>query len=151
MAHSPMLALGPRERAELAATPTLSGREWPAPRDCLGGRLTLDNQAIRKPAAARARRRLGRPPAGRGVTETIAKVARSASRDETRPILKGILVSAQGTELRMVATDSYRLSDKTTTLDEPIPGDGFEANVPARTRAWRQCDGSSANRIFELP
>lgn len=63
--------------------------------------------------------------------ETIAMVARSASRDETRPILTGILVSAQGGELRMVATDSYRLSVKETALDPPIDG-GFEANVPAR-------------------
>ena len=63
--------------------------------------------------------------------ETIAKVSRSASRDETRPILTGILVSAQGSELRMVATDSYRLSVKETTLEEPLEG-GFEANVPAR-------------------
>ena len=42
--------------------------------------------------------------------ETVTKVARSASRDETRPVLTGILVSASGDELRMVATDSYRLS-----------------------------------------
>jgi DNA polymerase III subunit beta len=63
--------------------------------------------------------------------ETIAKVARSASRDETRPILTGILVSAQAADLRMVATDSYRLSVKETTLDPAIDG-GFEANVPAR-------------------
>jgi DNA polymerase-3 subunit beta len=63
--------------------------------------------------------------------ETIAKVARSASRDETRPILTGILVSVSGTELRMVATDSYRLSVKETTLEHAIDG-GFEANVPAR-------------------
>jgi DNA polymerase-3 subunit beta len=63
--------------------------------------------------------------------ETIGRVARSASRDETRPILTGILVSAQGGELRMVATDSYRLSVKETPLDPPLDG-GFEANVPAR-------------------
>ena len=63
--------------------------------------------------------------------ETISMVARSASRDETRPILTGILVSAQGSELKMVATDSYRLSVKETTLEPPIDG-GFEANVPAR-------------------
>jgi DNA polymerase-3 subunit beta len=63
--------------------------------------------------------------------ETIAMVARSASRDETRPILTGILVSAEGAALKMVATDSYRLSVKETTLDPPIEG-GFEANVPAR-------------------
>ncbi|CAA9531763.1 MAG: DNA polymerase III beta subunit [uncultured Solirubrobacteraceae bacterium] len=63
--------------------------------------------------------------------ETINRVARSASRDETRPILTGILVSASGDELRMVATDSYRLSVKETKLDAPLEG-GFEANVPAR-------------------
>ena len=63
--------------------------------------------------------------------ETINRVARSASRDETRPILTGILVSASGDELRMVATDSYRLSVKETRLDAPLEG-GFEANVPAR-------------------
>jgi DNA polymerase-3 subunit beta len=63
--------------------------------------------------------------------DTIARVSRSASRDETRPILTGILVSAAGDELRMVATDSYRLSVKETKLDAPLEG-GFEANVPAR-------------------
>ena len=65
------------------------------------------------------------------VVETIEKVARSASRDETRPILTGVLVSAAAGELRMVATDSYRLSVKETKLDPPLDG-GFEANVPAR-------------------
>ena len=63
--------------------------------------------------------------------ETINMVARSASRDETRPILTGILVSASESELRMVATDSYRLSVKETRLEAPLQG-GFEANVPAR-------------------
>jgi DNA polymerase-3 subunit beta len=63
--------------------------------------------------------------------ETVTRVARSASRDETRPILTGILVSASGSELRMVATDSYRLSVKETTLRSPLT-EGFEANVPAR-------------------
>jgi DNA polymerase-3 subunit beta len=63
--------------------------------------------------------------------ETVGKVARSASRDETRPVLTGILVSASGDELRMVATDSYRLSVKETKLEAPLEG-AFEANVPAR-------------------
>ncbi len=67
----------------------------------------------------------------RALVETVAKVARSASRDETRPILTGILVSASGDELRMVATDSYRLSVKETRLEAPMEG-SFEANVPAR-------------------
>jgi DNA polymerase-3 subunit beta len=64
--------------------------------------------------------------------ETINRVARSASRDETRPHLTGVLVSASGTELRMVATDSYRLSVKETTLEAALEG-SLEANVPART------------------
>ena len=63
--------------------------------------------------------------------DTVHRVARSASRDETRPILTGILVSASASELRMVATDSYRLSVKETKLETPLEG-GFEANVPAR-------------------
>jgi DNA polymerase III subunit beta len=63
--------------------------------------------------------------------ETIGKVSGAGSRDETRPILTGILVSASGPELRMVATDSYRLSVKETRLETPLDG-SFEANVPAR-------------------
>jgi DNA polymerase-3 subunit beta len=63
--------------------------------------------------------------------ETVLKVARSASRDETRPVLTGILVSASDRELRMVATDSYRLSVKETTLDQALSS-AFEVNVPAR-------------------
>jgi DNA polymerase-3 subunit beta len=70
-------------------------------------------------------------PAGAFV-DTIARVARAASRDETRPHLTGVLVTASGNELRMVATDSYRLSVKETTLDQALEGD-LEANVPART------------------
>jgi DNA polymerase-3 subunit beta len=68
---------------------------------------------------------------GAAFVETVLKVARSASRDETRPVLTGILVSASGAELRMVATDSYRLSVKETRLEAPLAG-SFEANVPAR-------------------
>jgi DNA polymerase-3 subunit beta len=68
---------------------------------------------------------------GPAFVETVLKVARSASRDETRPVLTGILVSASESELRMVATDSYRLSVKETKLESPLVG-AFEANVPAR-------------------
>lgn len=63
--------------------------------------------------------------------QTVSRVARSASRDETRPVLTGILMSATGQELRMVATDSYRLSVKETKLEAPLQKP-IEANVPAR-------------------
>ncbi len=66
--------------------------------------------------------------------DTVTRVSRSASRDDTRPVLTGILVSAADRELRMVATDSYRLSVKTTRLDEALAVP-LEANVPARALA----------------
>ena len=72
-----------------------------------------------------------RVPSGAFV-DTIARVARAASRDETRPHLTGVLVTATGRELRMVATDSYRLSVRETQLDDALEG-SLEANVPART------------------
>jgi DNA polymerase III subunit beta len=67
----------------------------------------------------------------RAFIDTALKVAGSASRDETRPVLTGILVSAAERELRMVATDSYRLSVKETQLESALET-GFEVNVPAR-------------------
>ena len=80
--------------------------------------------------------------------ETINRVARSASRDETRPHLTGVLVSASERELRMVATDSYRLSVKETQLDQALDG-SLEANVPARTlqELSRIATGEGADEI----
>jgi DNA polymerase-3 subunit beta len=63
--------------------------------------------------------------------ETALQVSRSASKDETRPVLTGVLISAGGQELSMVATDSYRLSVKHAALESPLEGT-IEANVPAR-------------------
>ena len=62
---------------------------------------------------------------------TIDVVARAASRDDMRPVLTGVLVSANGSEMTMVATDSYRLSVKRTELEAEVGGE-LEANVPAR-------------------
>jgi DNA polymerase-3 subunit beta len=63
--------------------------------------------------------------------ETLTRVARAASRDDNRPILTGVLVSIEGTTLRMVATDSYRLAVKQTTL-EAGPGSDVQAIVPVK-------------------
>ena len=63
--------------------------------------------------------------------KTVSQVARSASRDETRPVLTGILMSASEQTLRMVATDSYRLAVKEATLESRLDS-ALEANVPAR-------------------
>jgi DNA polymerase-3 subunit beta len=63
--------------------------------------------------------------------ETINRVARAASRDEARPVLTGVLVTVEGDQMTMVATDSYRLAVKTTTLETSV-AERLEANVPAR-------------------
>ena len=62
---------------------------------------------------------------------TIARVSRSASRDESRPVLTGVLVRFEDGKLVMAATDSYRLSVKETPLSGG-PGRELEAIVPAR-------------------
>jgi len=61
---------------------------------------------------------------------TIEKVARAASRDESRPVLTGILVRFEGNQLIMAATDSYRLAVKETQLEEIGPE--LDAIIPAR-------------------
>ncbi len=54
--------------------------------------------------------------------ETITRVGRSASRDESRPVLTGILVRFGEGKLVMAATDSYRLAVKETPLEGSVPG-----------------------------
>ena len=62
--------------------------------------------------------------------ETVSRVSRSASRDESRPVLTGVLVHFEPGKLVMAATDSYRLSVKETELEGSVPE--LEAIVPAR-------------------
>jgi len=62
--------------------------------------------------------------------ETITRVARAASRDESRPVLTGVLVQFTGGRLVMAATDSYRLAVKETELSGTVPE--LEAIVPGR-------------------
>jgi DNA polymerase-3 subunit beta len=76
--------------------------------------------------------------------DTVARVSRSASRDESRPVLTGILARFEGGKLVMAATDSYRLSVKETALDGDAPE--LEAIIPARaltelSRVAQNADG----------
>jgi DNA polymerase III subunit beta len=61
---------------------------------------------------------------------TVGQVSRSASRDESRPVLTGILVRFEPEQLVMAATDSYRLSVKETPLEGSQQE--LEAIIPAR-------------------
>jgi len=65
------------------------------------------------------------------LAELIRKTVFAASTDETRAILTGVLLLWQGKRIRMVATDSYRLSVKGADLEEKA---GKEINliIPAR-------------------
>ena len=69
---------------------------------------------------------------GELLVETVEKVARSYSRDETRPVLTGILISFEDSRVRMVTTDSYRLSIKETELATTAFEGAREAIIPAR-------------------
>jgi DNA polymerase III subunit beta len=64
------------------------------------------------------------------LVETVARVGRSASRDESRPVLTGILVRFEPGKVVMAATDSYRLAVKQTAVEATLPE--LEAIIPAR-------------------
>jgi DNA polymerase III subunit beta len=69
---------------------------------------------------------------GESLVETVEKVSRSYSRDETRPVLTGILISFEDSRVKMVTTDSYRLSIKETELATTAFEGSREAIIPAR-------------------
>jgi DNA polymerase III subunit beta len=79
--------------------------------------------------------------AGDILGKALGQVATAASRDETRPVLTGVLLEGEGDELRVVATDSYRLAVRNLK----VPGvDGTKVLVPARAvvEVARLCSGS---------
>ena len=65
--------------------------------------------------------------------DTIARVQRAASRDESRPVLTGILVRFEAGRIVMAATDSYRMAVKETPVEGELPE--LEAIIPARALA----------------
>lgn len=56
---------------------------------------------------------------GKLFAEALRQVVSAASVDDTRPILTGVLLAAEGDGLRLVATDSYRLAVR------DLPGTSF--------------------------
>lgn len=70
----------------------------------------------------------------------VRRVARVVSRDESRAILTGVLITLEGTTFRMVATDSYRLA--LTEAEVPASAaDDFQAVI----------SGSFLQEIAALP
>jgi len=64
--------------------------------------------------------------------ESIDQVAFAASTNAVRPVLTGVLFRFKKNELRMVATDSYRLSEKVLKLNTDVVEER-DCIIPART------------------
>ena len=65
------------------------------------------------------------------------RVTKAASRDDTRPVLTGVLVRLESDSLTMVATDSYRLAVGAARSTNG-PAEPVEALIPARALAEAQ-------------
>lgn len=90
---------------------SLPAVDFPKLPTCEGERFTVDKQAF---------------------IETVDLVAPAASRDETRPVLTGVLIQFTKSSVKMVGTDSYRLSVKETPLQSSVTG-SVDVIIPART------------------
>jgi DNA polymerase-3 subunit beta len=77
--------------------------------------------------------------------DTVRRVGRAASRDESRPVLTGVLVRFEAGKLIMAATDSYRLAVKETAVEADVAE--LEALVPARALGEVQRLGAGADRL----
>ena len=110
---------------------SLPAADFPQLPTCVGERFAVDRRAF---------------------VETVDHVAPSASRDETRPVLTGVLIQFASDSVRMVATDSYRLSVKETPLQSSVAA-SVEVIIPARTllELSRIAAGSSDDTISILP
>lgn len=65
------------------------------------------------------------------LADAVRQVVKAASKDESRPILTGVLMAAEANGLRLVATDSYRLAVR-DMVDAPVLGTDQKVLVPSR-------------------
>jgi len=63
--------------------------------------------------------------------EMVSQVAFSASTDEARPVLTGVLLKLDGDTINMAATDGFRISIREDTITNPVT-QPIEAIIPAR-------------------
>jgi DNA polymerase-3 subunit beta len=72
-----------------------------------------------------------------GLASALRQVVRAASNDDARPLLTGVLVAAEGNDVRLVATDSYRLAMRDIDGSDALAG-ASQILVPARALAELQ-------------
>lgn len=66
------------------------------------------------------------------IAEIVRHVARAVSRDETRPVLTGILMTIERNTVRMASTDSYRLAVKSSLVEDGASLDDVQVIVPGK-------------------
>lgn len=74
------------------------------------------------------------------LSDALKQVVKAASGDDSRPILTGVLLAAEGEGLRLVSTDSYRLAVRDLPGTSVLSGDQ-SVLVPSRALA-------ELNRVF---
>ena len=72
-----------------------------------------------------------------GLASALRQVVRAASGDDARPLLTGVLIAPEGTGVRLVATDSYRLALRDIAGSDAF-SDTSQILVPARALAELQ-------------
>ena len=72
-----------------------------------------------------------------GLASALRQVVRAASGDDARPLLTGVLIAPEGTGVRLVATDSYRLALRDIEGSDAFIGTS-QILVPARALAELQ-------------
>lgn len=60
----------------------------------------------------------------------VDKVYRATSKDTSRPVLSGVLMTVENNVIRLVATDSFRLAVCDTNVETSALNDGFEMIIP---------------------
>ncbi len=65
------------------------------------------------------------------LASALRQVVRAASADDARPLLTGVLIAAEGSGVRLVATDSYRLAMRDIDGSDALV-DSAQILVPAR-------------------
>jgi DNA polymerase III subunit beta len=76
-------------------------------------------------------------PIGASLAEALRQVVRAASSDDARPLLTGVLMTADQGTARLVATDSYRLALRDLKDTKALP-ESEDILVPARALAELQ-------------
>ena len=66
------------------------------------------------------------------LSQMVDKVYRVTSKDNSRPILSGVLMTVENNVIRLVATDSYRLAVCDTNVATDGVDDGFQMIIPGQ-------------------